>query len=142
MFDPLDAFRRDGDERPEFADLAVDADPDTAWGTLCYIDQYMGAKGRVGLVVDLGTASTATLRVTIASAPSQVRLFASSADTLPATFDDWGAEVATFADVEPVKVEATVTGRWVLVALYELGPDASCADNPYRGAISEITVVS
>ncbi|MFZ9629884.1 MAG: protein kinase domain-containing protein [Ilumatobacteraceae bacterium] len=131
----------DGDERPEFADLAIDGDPDTAWGTLCYIDRYMGAKGRVGLVVDLGTVTTATLRATIGSAPSQVRIFASSADTIPPTFDDWGADVARFDDVEPITVEATVTGRWVLVALYELGPDEGCADNPYRGEISEITVV-
>jgi hypothetical protein len=37
--------------------------------------------------------------------------------------------------------ETTVEGRWVLLGLYELGPSEGCQDNPYRGAISEITVI-
>ncbi|MFM7046095.1 MAG: protein kinase domain-containing protein [Ilumatobacteraceae bacterium] len=132
----------DGDEQPSFTALAIDGDPATAWGTLCYVDRYMGSKGRVGIVADLGTVQTATIRVGIASAPSQVRIFSSSADVVPPAFADWGSEVAQFADSEPVKVEATVTGRWVLIAFYELGPDEACTENPYRGAISEITIVS
>lgn len=132
----------DGDEQPTFTALAIDGDPATAWGTLCYVDRYMGSKGRVGLVADLGAVQTATIRVGIASAPSQVRIFSSSAESLPPSFADWGSEVAQFADSEPVKVEATVTGRWVLIAFYELGPDSACTENPYRGAISEISIVS
>lgn len=131
----------DGEERQEFTALALDGDPTTAWETVCYADRYLGAKGRVGLVVDLGTVTTATLRITVASAPSQLRVFTSSAEQLPPTFDAWGADVARFDDTDPMVVETTVDGRWVLLGFYELGPSEGCQDNPYRGAISEITLV-
>ena len=131
----------DGEERQDFTALALDGDPTTAWETVCYADRYLGAKGRVGLVVDLGTATTATLRVTVASAPSQVRVYTSSAEQLPPTFDAWGADIARFDDTDPMVFETTVEGRWVLLGLYELGPSEGCQDNPYRGAISEITVI-
>ena len=132
----------DGEERQDFTALALDGDPTTAWETVCYADRYLGAKGRVGLVVDLGAATTATLRITVASAPSQIRVFTSSAEQLPTTFDAWGPDVARFDDTDPMVLETTVDARWVLLGFYELGPSEGCQDNPYRGAISEITLVA
>ena len=132
----------DGDERPELATLAVDGNPDTAWKSLCYQDRFVGGKGGVGLVVDLGAASTGTISTTIASAPYQVRLYAIDAPAIPQSMDEWGDSIAADDDTEPgtITVALPAPARYVLVLLLELGQDAGCVDNPFRGAISDITI--
>lgn len=131
----------DGEERDDLLPLLTDGDPATAWTTVCYADRFLGSKDGVGVVVDLGSAVSASLRVTVLSAPSQVRVYAANGE-LPSGFADWGSPVANFDDTSAAVVDVVTTGRWILVAFAELGDDTECTSNPYRGAIGEIVLLT
>ncbi|MGB8858770.1 MAG: protein kinase [Ilumatobacteraceae bacterium] len=138
------SFDPDGDDRQEHDDLAplaIDQDLSTAWTTVCYSSKYLGGKQGVGLVVDLGTAGIGTLTVAIGSAPYQLKVFAAPEGPQPETFAGWGTAVDSFDGraATTVSVELAVPTRWVLVSFNELGTDAGCTDNPYRGIIKEIS---
>ncbi|HSL74270.1 MAG TPA: protein kinase [Ilumatobacteraceae bacterium] len=137
----------DGTENDGDAVLALaDGDPGTSWGTVCYADRYLGGKRGVGLVVTFDGPLRQALQVDLLNAPYQVSFFASDAEAIPATIDDWGAELGPtqFADeagtvVSPIPANPT---RHLLVLLKELGGDSGCtADNPYRGRLGEIAIV-
>jgi serine/threonine protein kinase len=132
----------DGEERDDMLALLTDGNDGTAWATVCYADRYLGNKQQVGVVLDLGVASTGTVTVAINSAPYQLRVYGAPEGDMPGSFDDWGDTAGDFAANEAGTVTAQLDtpARWVLVSFAELGPDASCTDNPYRGEIGEITV--
>jgi eukaryotic-like serine/threonine-protein kinase len=136
----------DGSENDADAVLALaDGNPATAWSTVCYASQFMGAKPGVGLVVSFDGLAQEALTVDVINAPYQVAFFASDADTIPASLDEWGAELGptAFASspgtvVSPVP---TTPARHMLVLLKELGADDACtAANPFRGRLGEIAV--
>ena len=131
----------DGVENDELAPLATDDDLTTAWKTVCYSSKYLGGKQGVGLAVDLGTARTGTLTVALGSAPYQLKVFAAPDGEQPSTYSAWGSPVDAFDGLEPdtLTVALTVPSRFVLVSFNELGDDDGCTDNPYRGAIKEIS---
>ena len=131
----------DGEERNDLLTMLTDGNPSTGWSTLCYADQYMGAKQQVGVVVDLGTARTGDLTVQVASAPYQLRVYAAPDGAVPATFEGWGDPIGSFHSDEAGAVTATVDtpARWVLVSFAELAPDPACTTNPYRGTLAELT---
>ncbi|MCB0979359.1 MAG: protein kinase [Ilumatobacteraceae bacterium] len=130
----------DGEERDDLAALAIDGNPDTAWTTVCYANEYLGGKQGVGLVLDLGGAASGVLTIDIASAPYQVRVYSTSAATAPTTFGAWGNPVDSFAGAEPQVATAVVSdATYVLVSFVQLGTDAGCSNNPYRGSLREIT---
>ncbi len=138
------AFDPDGDgiENDEQAVAAVDGNPSTAWTTVCYSSKFLGGKGGVGLVVTLGAASAGRLTVDIASAPWNIQLFATSADALPLTIGAWGEPIASDNNTAAriITVPITSAARQFLVLLRELGSTSNCsADNPFRGAINEIS---
>ncbi len=136
-------FDPDGDnvERDELAALVIDNDTSTAWTTVCYQSQFLGGKNGVGLVADLGSARTGTLSVALGSAPFQLKVFATADGEPPTSYAGWGQEVDASNGQEPqtVTVDITTPARYLLVSFNELAPDSSCSDNPYRGAIQEIT---
>lgn len=132
--------RGDAMERDELLQSAVDGDPSTAWVTECYADLYLGAKHEVGLVVDLGSAVTGMINISVGSEPFQLRVYGAG-ESVPPDFDDWGAplDTADGQEARTVSVMLTTPARYVLVSFAELGPDDGCsADHPYRGAIRDI----
>ena len=133
----------DGTENDEMLPLLTDGDPNTAWHTVCYEDRYLGGKGGVGVVADLGADHTGVFTASIASAPYQVRIYAVPSGTEPTTFDGWGTPMQKFAGTEPgdVSVQFTTPVRYVLVSFLELGTGNNCSNNPYRGSIRELSVV-
>ncbi len=142
-------FDPDGDneENDGEAVLALaDGDPTTAWSTVCYDSQYMGAKRGVGLVVSFDQLTQQALSVDVINAPYQLRFFAVADDVAPADLDGWGPELGTkaFASEPDTVVSAlpAVPARHMLVLLNEIGRDSSCsAERPYRGRLGEITLV-
>jgi hypothetical protein len=130
----------DTTENDNLAPRAIDGDPATTWTTLCYSDRFLNGKPGVGLVVDLGSARTGTLGVDIASAPSQVRVYAVADGERPTSYGAWGEPVERFDSGETGSFDVGVDEpvRWMLVSFVELGDDAGCVQNPYRGAIAEI----
>jgi serine/threonine-protein kinase len=137
----------DGTENDELAaDALADGDPSTAWSTVCYSSQYLGAKRGVGLLLTLDGPAQQAVSVDVLNAPYQLRFFASDAERPPPSIDGWGAELGTSNyGTEPATVVSEVPDRpvrHVLVLLSELGPDTGCtAANPYRGSLGEITLV-
>ncbi|MCB0954534.1 MAG: hypothetical protein KDB12_00050, partial [Ilumatobacter sp.] len=127
--------------RDDLAALAIDGDPETAWSTVCYANEYLGGKQGVGLVLDLGGASSGVLSIDIASAPYQVRVYTTAAATAPTSFSGWGSPADSFAGAEP-QVATTVINNatFVLVSFVQLGTDSGCSNNPYRGSLREITL--
>jgi serine/threonine-protein kinase len=124
-------------------DLAASlAEGGGTWQTVCYASEFMGKPG-VGLVVSLAEAGTGTLRFAAANAPYQIDVFATADEAVPAAIDDWGNAVGdrNFAE-EPntVTVPIAEPARHLLVLFREIGPDPECSsENPYRGAIGDIT---
>jgi hypothetical protein len=137
----------DGQENDDDVELALaDGDPATAWSTVCYASEFLGGKRGIGLVVTFDAPTTQALSVDVLSGPYQLQFFATDAETPPADFDGWGAELGTKAfGPEPDTVVSEVPAapvRHMLVVLNELGPDDACTgENPYRGRLGEITTV-
>jgi hypothetical protein len=131
----------DGVENDDQAALAIDGNTDTAWQTVCYSDRYLGGKGGVGLVADLGADRTGTLQVVLGSAPYQVRMYAVGDGQNPTTFAAWGSPLQSFDGTETDTLSLTLAqpARYVLVSFIELGENNDCANNPYRGSIRELT---
>jgi eukaryotic-like serine/threonine-protein kinase len=131
----------DGTENDVLVPLAFDADPDTAWTTVCYSSKFLGGKAGVGLVADLGDARTGTLVAAIESSPYQVRVYASADSAIPTSYDDWGSPIASASELEAGVVTASLTSpaRFVLISFVELGRSADCSSNPYQGRISDIS---
>jgi serine/threonine-protein kinase len=136
-------FDPEGDqvERDEFAPNAIDGDLSTAWATVCYSSKFLGGKQGVGLVADLGTATTGTFTIALGSAPYQVKVFTAPDADMPTSFSGWGSPLKSFNGVETttLSVEITTPARYVLISFNELGADPSCSDNPYRGVIKELS---
>ena len=142
-FDPGgDGTENDGDAVLSLADT----DAGTSWPTSCYSSRYMGGKQGVGLVLTFDDLAQQAITVDVQTGPYQVDFFASDADTIPTTFEAWGAPLGSTAfanDPETVvsPVPPTPT-RHLLILLKELGQDGTCSDtNPYRGRLGEIAVV-
>ncbi|MDO8361584.1 MAG: protein kinase [Actinomycetota bacterium] len=142
-FDPLGD---NGTENDDQLSRAIDGSSVTAWTTECYSNQFMGAKGAkggVGIVVDLASTRTGTLVVSVGSAPYQLKVYAAPEGEQPATFAGWGSALEAANGQQPGEVRLTLASptRYVLVSFNELGPGEDCSDkNPYSGAINEITV--
>ncbi len=137
----------DGTENDSDAVLSLaDANPATSWTTSCYSSRYMGGKPGVGVVVTFDALAQQAITVDVQTGPYQVDFFVSDADTIPTSFDAWGAPLgATAFANEPATVVSPVPPaptRHILILLKELGPGGVCSDaNPYQGRLGEIAVV-
>jgi serine/threonine-protein kinase len=138
----------DGIENDAAASQALaDGDPDTAWRTVCYASQFMGAKRGVGLVLSFDAPTRQAISVDVLSAPYQLQFFATADETIPPSLDGWGPEVGTKSfgpdTATVVSAQPPQAARHVLVLLNEIGADTACTGaNPFRGELGEIALVS
>jgi hypothetical protein len=105
----------------------------------------MGGKPGVGLVVTFDDLAQQAISVDVQSGPYQIDFFASDAEAIPGSVEEWGAPLgATAFANDPATVVSPVPSapaRHMLILLKELGSDGSCSDaNPYRGRLGEIAV--
>lgn len=135
-FDPFGDKTENNDE----VKLAKDGDPETAWLTSCYQNQYFGAKQGVGVIVKLSDAAQGVLTMRFPNAPWNIDIYA--ADSPFAAFDSWGSPVAQAAQQKSTtaSVELERNERYLLLMLREVGRDGGCSsENPFRGGFNEIT---
>ena len=139
----VQVFDPDGnhEENDSLAPLAIDGNVATAWNTVCYGDKYLGGKGGVGLIADLGANRTGLLTADIGSAPYQIRVYAVPDGAVPADFAGWGSAIKTFNGTAPaiLPVQITQPSRYVLVSFVQLGTNNDCNKNRYRGSIRELS---
>jgi serine/threonine protein kinase len=137
VFDP----DGDGHENDSLAPMAIDGNSATAWTTVCYGDKYLGGKGGVGLVADLGANRTGQFTIDVGSAPYQLRVYAVADGVVPTTFAGWGSPLKTFNGSAPaiLPVQVSQPARFVLVSFVQLGTNNDCNKNRYRGSIRELT---
>jgi serine/threonine-protein kinase len=137
----------DGTENDSDAVMSLaDSNPATSWTTVCYSSRFMGGKQGVGLVVTFDGLVQQPLSVDVQTGPYQVDFFATDAETVPASFAEWGPALgATAFANDPDTVVSPTPGapvRHMLILLKELGQDTTCTDqNPYRGRLGEIAIV-
>jgi len=143
----IEAYDPDGDDGVENDELAAlarrDGNDSTNWRTSCYSDQFMGGKKGVGLVVTMDGFAQSAVTVDIAAGPYIVEFFTSTADTAPASFAGWDAQLGSVqsgTNGETVVSDAPATPvRHVLVLLQQIGRDTSCSDaRPFRGRLGEV----
>ena len=128
----------DGTEQSDDVGRADDGNPATAWASVCYADRFLGGKTGLGLVADLGAASSGTITADIASAPYQVEVL-TAVDAIPPALGDGWTQVTTASDSSAGTVSADVDGaRYVAVLFHELGSDPTCSRNRFRGSIGDI----
>ena len=138
-FDPLAS---PAEENPEQALLAIDGDPSTSWQTSTYYgNPRLGLlKDGVGLMVDLGSASTVSdVAVTLEGKPTDVELLAAGPEADEPTDVTGLDEVASQQGVGgrvDLSPNRPVTTRYLVVWLTSLPP----ADDGFRGEVAEIVV--
>ncbi len=106
----------------------------------------MGATRGVGLVVSFDGPVEAPITFDVGSAPYQIQFYEWDGETPPGTVDDWGEPFDRSFGPDPTSVTVDPSGfatRHVLILLNELGRDNGCtSENPFRGSISELTLVN
>ena len=141
-YDPL------GEDLAEHEDLvpnALDGSEGTSWQTVCYANEYMGSKSKVGvgLVLELTAATAGELELTFGALPWAIEVY--GADDLPESFAGWGAALDDRFSTEKLNATLSLGGtphKYVLVLLKQLAKDPGCGpSNPYLGRISEISLV-
>lgn len=126
------------EENRDLVPLVVDGDPETAWRTESYLQNFgpSGLKTGVGLVVDLGTAQEVRqVEVATLGGPTEIDVFVTEqAPEDVEGLDPVGSAAGTGGLV--VSLEEAVAGRFVTVWLTSLPPDGS----EFRGQVAEIVV--
>jgi len=135
----------DGGENESMIPLLTDNNPDTAWTTVCYGNQYFGSKGGVGIVLQLSGMGLGTLTTTFKTAPWNAEVYVSQSETVPATLNDWGLRVADGysenAGVGTFKIDQPA--RNVLLVLRQVGRSTTCSNNnPFKGVLSDLNFTS
>lgn len=142
-FDPVEGGGN-GEENNDLLGRATDGDVTTAWRTQCYSNQFMGAKPGVGLVASFDGALNSDLRVQIDNGPYNVNFYAWDGEVAPTTLDGWGEPFDRAFGPSGDTITASAAGfnaTHVLIQLLELGENSACTeDNPYSGAVSEISI--
>jgi hypothetical protein len=129
----------DGQENPDAASLAIDADPGTAWQTERYNSPELGGlKSGVGLLLDLGRPrQVGAVRLLTTLPDWRFELRGSNNPSSFSRFADGDGETSFVADedttieVEPLRV------RYLLVWITSLPP----ADGGYRADIARVQVL-
>ena len=135
----------DGGENESMIPFLTDNNPETSWTTVCYGNQYFGSKGGLGIVVQLSGVGLGALTTTFQTAPWNAEVYVSTADTIPATIEDWGLRVADGYGTEPGvgKFDVTQPARQVLLLLREVGRSTTCSNNnPFKGVLSDLSFTS
>ncbi len=135
----------DGAENEDQIPALSDGSPATMWSTVCYSNEFFGAKGKVGIALTLSGLGVGILEAGFESAPWAAEVYTFAGEQMPTTFEDWGAPVANnYGDVAgEVAFEIESPGRFVLLAVTQAGRSGTCSDNnPYRASLSRLTFVS
>jgi serine/threonine-protein kinase len=133
----------DGEENDENVGLIKDGDPNSAWRTECYANQYFGAKQGVGLVLHLNAAAHGRVSVTNVAAPWNVEIYAS--DDPPSTLAGWGRAVGQGAGQTSTTgtIDIDSDARYLLVLLRQAARDSACSNqNPFRAGIAELSITA
>lgn len=126
------------DENPELAELAVDGDPETAWRTMDYKQNFGpgGLKNGVGLLLDLGSVrNVSAVDVAVLGGSTGVSLFVS--DTAPTSVDGLTpAASATVDSAQQIPLPEPVQAQYVVVWLTSI----PAVGSEFRGEVAEVTV--
>jgi len=142
------SYDPDGDDKVENEDMLpalLDDNPTSEWTTVCYGNQFFGSKAGVGLVATLSGIGIGDLTANFANGPYSADVFVSTAETVPASVDEWGLRVATAYSKDPgiATFEVNAPARHVLLLLREVGRSNSCSNaNPYKGRIADVSFTS
>lgn len=126
------------EENPDLVGLTVDGDPETAWRTLTYNQQFGpgGLKTGLGLVVDLGEAhDVAEVDLSLIGEPTGVALYVTDEAPTDVTGLTPALEQSVGSDATLV-LDERVNGRYVVVWLTSL----PAVSDGYRAEIAEIAV--
>lgn len=132
----------DAVENADLLNAALDGDPSTVWRTACYATEYLAGKRGVGIVISMTDASTGTLAIDIDSAPWIIDVLTTDGATVPGAITDWGPALVSDSSFqgELLTVAVPRPSRHILILMRQVARDPGCsADNPYRGAISELS---
>jgi serine/threonine-protein kinase len=135
----------DGAENEDQIPALSDDNPGTMWSTVCYSNEFFGAKGKVGIALTLSGLGVGTLEAGFESAPWGAEVYTFAGEQMPSTFEDWGAPVAdNYGDVAgEVAFDIESPSRFVLLAVTQAGRSGTCSDNnPYRASLSRLTFAS
>lgn len=135
----------DGVENESMIPLLTDNNPDTAWTTVCYGNQYFGSKGGVGIVVQLSGMGIGTLNTTFKTAPYSAEVYVTQAETMPTAIEGWGLRVGNSFSATPGAATFTIDqpARQVLLLLREAGRSTTCSNNnPFKGVLSDLSFTS
>ena len=142
------SFDPDGDDKVENEDMLpalLDGNPASEWTTVCYGNEFFGSKAGVGVVATLSGVGLGDLVATFGNAPYSADVFVSTAESVPASLDDWGLRVATAYGTEAgaATFEVNSPARHVLLLMRQMGRSNSCSNvNPFKGRIAELTFTS
>ncbi len=136
----LDPQGSDGGENSEEAGLAVDGDPQTAWRTSSYEQQFgpSGLKTGVGLVIDLGEQrQVSAVELDFLGSPTGISLYVT--DAAPTEVGDLAPVLTETAEGESLSLDfdEPVAGRYLVVWLTSL-PAAD--EGGFRGEVAEVRV--
>lgn len=132
-----DPFGPDREEFPELVDLAVDADPTTAWTTETYYSPTFGNKEGVGIIIDLGTAqaiSEVSLDLVGTGSSIEVKV-GSDPSARPNRWVPFADASAIGSQID-LRVPRPLVGRFVLVWFTQLPP----SEDGYMGGIRNVAV--
>ncbi len=126
------------EERPDLVPLAFDGDPETAWRTETYLQNFgpEGLKDGLGLVVDLGESHTiSSLNLALKGEPTSVTVSVSA--VAPASPDEV-IPVGTFEAQDSLKalLDAPAEGRYVTLWLTSL----PAVDGGFQAQIAEVVI--
>jgi serine/threonine-protein kinase len=133
----------DAQENEALVPALLDADPQTAWTTECYADQYLGRKGYVGVLLELSAASAGTLEVAMRNGPWAIEVYGAT-EAAPPTLEGWGPRLGSDYNTRRGRTSIAVTTpvRHLLVALRQVGTGAKCgARTPHQGVMTGLTFV-
>lgn len=135
----------DGAENEDQIPALSDDSPATMWSTVCYSNEFFGAKGKVGIALTLSGLGTGTLGAGFESAPWGAEVYTFAGEQMPTTFEDWGAPVGdNYGDVAgEVVFDIESPSRYVLLAITQAGRSGTCSNNnPYRASLSRLVFAS
>jgi serine/threonine protein kinase len=142
------SYDPDGDDKVENEDMLpalLDNNPASEWTTVCYGNQFFGSKAGVGVVATLSGIGLGDLMANFANGPYSADVFVSTAETIPASVDEWGLRVATAYSKDPgmATFEVNSPARHVLLLMREMVRSNSCSNaNPYKGRIADLSFTS
>jgi serine/threonine-protein kinase len=135
----------DGAENEDQVPALSDDNPATMWSTVCYNNEFFGAKGKVGIALTLSGLGIGRLEAGFENTPWGAEVYTFAGEQMPTTFEDWGAPVGENYGDDPGEVVFDIESpsRFVLLAITQAGRSGTCSNNnPYRASLSRLSFVS